>query len=178
MNSTALMVLGGWGEDGPLDSVQILDMETGSWSQGPSLPKPRYGHTCLLTEVAGSMGVMVAGGALTGNEVIFLDMGTMKWRDLPRLNYKIGTTFIYFIACIRFPIFSDGHKLMLVEGVPTIFSWENIEQFDGKWIFPLDIFVPFDYAGKSWTLQKFRLSQSRSAFTMTSVPGHLVRGCL
>ena len=26
----------------------------------------------------------------------------------------------------------DGHKLILVEGIPTIFSWENIEQFDGK----------------------------------------------
>ena len=27
---------------------------------------------------------------------------------------------------------SDGHKLILVEGIPTIFSWENIEQFDGE----------------------------------------------
>ena len=26
----------------------------------------------------------------------------------------------------------DGHKLILVEGIPTLFSWENIEQFDGK----------------------------------------------
>ena len=84
------MVLGGWGEEGPLDSVQILDLETGSWTNGPSLPKARYGHTCLLTEVAGSTGVMVAGGALTGNEVTFLDLGTMVWKELPALNYKIG----------------------------------------------------------------------------------------
>ena len=27
---------------------------------------------------------------------------------------------------------ADGHKLILVEGIPTIFSWENIEQFDGN----------------------------------------------
>ena len=27
--------------------------------------------------------------------------------------------------------FADGHKLILVEGIPTLFSWENIEQFDG-----------------------------------------------
>jgi len=144
VNESSLMVLGGWGKEGPLDSVQILDMDTGTWRQGPSLPKPRYGHTCLLTEVAGSQGVMVAGGALTGNEVSFLDLGTMSWKKLPSLNYKI-----------------DGHKLILVEGIPTIFSWENIEQFDGK----------------LWKLQQFRLSQSRSAFTVTSVPGHLVRGC-
>jgi len=145
VNESSLMVLGGWGKEGPLDSVQILDLNTGTWSEGPSLPKARYGHTCLMTEVAGSTGVMVAGGALTGNEVIFLDLATSQWRDLPSLNYKI-----------------DGHKLILVEGIPTIFSWENIEQFDGK----------------SWVLQKFRLSQSRSAFTVTTVPGHLVRGCL
>ena len=84
------MVLGGWGTEGPLDSVQILDLDTGVWSDGPPLPKPRYGHTCLMTEVAGTTGVMVAGGALTGNEVIFLDITTMQWRDLPSLNYKIG----------------------------------------------------------------------------------------
>ena len=84
------MVLGGWGEDGSLDSVEMLDMETGAWRQGPPLPKARYGHTCLLTEVAGTRGVMVAGGALTGNEVVFLDLETMEWRDLPSLNYKIG----------------------------------------------------------------------------------------
>ena len=90
VNQSTLMVLGGWGKEGPLDSVQILDMDTGAWSDGPSLPKPRYGHTCLLTEVAGSRGVMVAGGALTGNEVNFLDLGTMEWKELPSLNYKIG----------------------------------------------------------------------------------------
>ena len=84
------MVLGGWGNEGPLDSVQILDMDTGAWSDGPSLPKARYGHTCLLTEVAGSRGVMVAGGALTGNSVNFLDLGTMEWKEPPPLNYKIG----------------------------------------------------------------------------------------
>ena len=70
-----------------------------------------------MTEVAGTLGVMVAGGALTGNEVSFLDLQNLTWRDLPPLNYKI-----------------DGHKLILIEGIPTIFSWENIEQFDGKLI--------------------------------------------
>jgi len=145
INDTALMVLGGWGEDDtPLDSVKILDIQSGMWEDGPSLPSPRYGHTCLLTEVAGTQGIMVAGGALSGKQVDFLDLENQEWRTLPELNYNI-----------------DGHKLMLVEGVPTMFSWENIEMFDGQ----------------SWILQPFRLSESRSAFTVTSVPGHLVTGC-
>ena len=26
---------------------------------------------------------------------------------------------------------SDGHKMVLVEGIPTVFSWDSIQQFDG-----------------------------------------------
>jgi len=144
INSSSLMVLGGWGESGPLTSVKILNTETGEWTNGVDLLRPRYGHTCLMTELGGRHGVMVAGGALTGKIVEFLDLNTGIWEELAPTNYKI-----------------DGHKLILVEGIPTLFSWENVEQFDGK----------------SWSLQPFRLPQSRSAFTVTSIPGHLVRGC-
>lgn len=145
LNSSSLMVLGGWGSSGqPLASVEVLNLDTGTWRPGPQLTRPRYGHTCLLTEMGGRQGVMVAGGALTGKIVEFLDLKTGNWEELASTNYKI-----------------DGHKLILVEGIPTIFSWENIEQFNGK----------------SWELQPFRLPQSRSAFAVTSVPGHLVRGC-
>ena len=42
-----------------------------------------------------------------------------------------------------------------------MFSWEHIEQFDGK----------------KWVDAPFRLNESRSAFAVTTVPGHLVRGC-
>lgn len=144
VNDTALMVLGGWGEAGALGSVQVLDLVTGRWEAGPALPSPRYGHTCLTTEVAGVRGVIVAGGALAGSQVDFLELGTGEWRQLPPLNYQV-----------------DGHKLVLVEGVPTMFSWENIEMFDGK----------------AWVLQPLRLSSSRSAFAVASVPGHLLPHC-
>ena len=67
LNSSSLMVLGGWSSSGqPLASAEILDLDTGSWRPGPQLTRPRYGHTCLLTEMGGRQGVMVAGGALTG----------------------------------------------------------------------------------------------------------------
>ena len=87
---------------------------------------------------------------------------------------------------------TDGHKMVLIEGryskivivtsllftfyplfflltiffsflkgIPTVFSWEHIEQFDGK----------------KWVDAPFRLNESRSAFAVTTVPGHLVRGC-
>ena len=67
LNSSSLMVLGGWGAAGqPLASTEILDLDSGTWRPGPALTRPRYGHTCLLTELGGRPGLMVAGGALTG----------------------------------------------------------------------------------------------------------------
>ena len=51
--------------------------------------------------------------------------------------------------------------MVLVEGIPTVFSWERIEQFDGK----------------QWRETDYRLAHSRSAFTITTVPGHLVPKC-
>ena len=79
LNSSSFMVLGGWGSSGlPLASVEILNLDTGSWRPGPELPRPRYGQTCLLTEIAGRQGVMVVGGALSGEclglAVIMLQM--------------------------------------------------------------------------------------------------------
>jgi hypothetical protein len=29
-------------------------------------------------------------------------------------------------------LIADGHKMVLVEGIPTVFSWDSIQQFDGK----------------------------------------------
>ena len=132
LSPRAVMVLGGWGSEGPLSQVSLLDLETGQWQAGPSLTTPRYGHTCLVTELAGRRGVLVAGGALTGNKVEFLDLQTNSWEDIAPTNYRIGrnnwqSQDRQSLICVP-----DGHKLILVEGIPTIFSWENIEQFDGN----------------------------------------------
>ena len=36
---------------------------------------------------------------------------------------------------------TDGHKLILVEGIPTMFSWENIEMFDGQFCRRLSSYI-------------------------------------
>ena len=51
--------------------------------------------------------------------------------------------------------------MVLVEGIPTVFAWERVEQFDGK----------------EWLSTELRLAKSRSAFTVATVPGHLVPRC-
>ena len=67
-----------------------------------------------------------------------------RWKDIPKLIYR-----------------TDGHKMVLVEGIPMVFGWEHLEQYDGD----------------EWKVINFRLTHSRSAFTVTPVPGHLIPDC-
>ena len=52
----------------------MLNTATGKWSQLSDLPSPRYGHSCLLMQLKGREGILVSGGALTGEDVQFLDL--------------------------------------------------------------------------------------------------------
>ena len=143
MNSTAILIIGGYNKAGALSSVELLDTKSGTWEKLTDLPQPRYGHSCLLMELAGQEGILVSGGALTGSDVDFYDLKERNWKSMPSLQYR-----------------TDGHKMVLVEGIPTVFSWQHIEQFDGQ----------------KWINAEIALSQSRSAFAVTTVPGHLVQG--
>lgn len=144
VNQTAILIIGGYSDSGALASMELLDVESGKWEKLTDLPQPRYGHACLFMELAGREGILVSGGALTGSDVDFYDLKDDSWQSMPPLMYR-----------------TDGHKMVMIEGIPTLFSWEHIEQFDGK----------------QWINADIKLSESRSAFAVTTVPGHLVRGC-
>ena len=70
---------------------------------------------------------------IAGKIVEFLDLKTGNWEELAPTNYKIGLWINgHVISKFKLLNFTDGHKLILVEGIPTILSWENIEQFNGS----------------------------------------------
>ena len=54
-----MLIIGGYSKNGPLSSVELLDIKSGRWEKLPDLPQPRYGHACLLMELAGKEGVLV-----------------------------------------------------------------------------------------------------------------------
>ena len=54
-----MLIIGGYSQNGPLSSVELLDIKSGRWEKLPNLPQPRYGHACLLMELAGKEGVLV-----------------------------------------------------------------------------------------------------------------------
>lgn len=74
INRTALVVVGGYTENGATDSVEVLDLQSRRSESGTPLPRARYGHSCLLMEWQGRDGVLVSGGALTGRDVVFYDI--------------------------------------------------------------------------------------------------------
>ncbi len=79
VNSSAIVIIGGYSKgEGALASVELLDIESGRWETMADLPKARFGHACLYMELAGAEGILVSGGALTGDRVDFLDLKTKK----------------------------------------------------------------------------------------------------
>ena len=60
----------------------------------------RYGHTCLMMELAGAEGILVSGGALTGKHVDFYDLNTKRY-----------VTVIF--TCICFIFIKSNHALYL-----------------------------------------------------------------
>ena len=66
MNSTAILIIGGYNKAGALSSVELLDTKSGTWEKLTDLPQPRYGHSCLLMELAGKEGILVSGGEKMG----------------------------------------------------------------------------------------------------------------
>ena len=78
VNESAILIIGGYNQNGPLASVELLDIKSGRWEKLDDLPQPRYGHACLLMELAGQEGILVSGGALTGSDVDFYDLQLKK----------------------------------------------------------------------------------------------------
>ena len=67
LNNTTLMVIGGYKFPISLSATYFFDLDTNTWSSGPSLMDERSYHTCnLITDCEGSQHVVVVGGTGTG----------------------------------------------------------------------------------------------------------------
>src|SRR5260370_39168222 len=68
-----VLVTGGAGQQGLLDSTEFYDPRTNSFSQGPRLKVPRAGHTSTVLEDGR---VLIAGGAADGSAAEVFDPAT------------------------------------------------------------------------------------------------------
>ena len=65
-----MVVMGGWGDGGRLNDVQVFDGGTQTWHRGPSLPKP----CCLMSAVVHGDLVFVMGGVRMARAVWCADI--------------------------------------------------------------------------------------------------------
>ena len=76
------------------DRVLMWDETIGSWTDGPRMNHPRFYHGCIIMEIAGQKGLVVAGGIGLGSYgdsveflPIFRDELAHAWTALPKLSF-------------------------------------------------------------------------------------------
>ena len=93
LDNTTLMVIGGYKFPRSYSDTYFFDLDSNSWSSGPSLTEERSYHTCnLITDCEGSQHVVVVGGTGTGfgtykKSVEIYDVDTGTW-NTGKSNHK------------------------------------------------------------------------------------------
>ena len=90
------------------------------------IPIIRYGHTCLLTEVAGTRGIMVAGGALAGKQVLVIIMMTMMMMTMVMMTMTM--VMIMMMTVVVGGALADKQVLMIMDQGPDL-SLFKISEF-------------------------------------------------
>merc|ERR1711860_357131 len=87
INSTRIIVTGGWNGDGILSSTWMLDLTDSSWERLQDMPGPRRGHGCTTTP----SGELIIAGGYDGSDYISsvysYNLMSNTWKqssDLPR----------------------------------------------------------------------------------------------
>jgi N-acetylneuraminic acid mutarotase len=74
-----------WLDSEIVDSVKIYDPATDTWSDGPALPTPLFGHSAVAFENK----ILVCGGGEVVDEYlkscVVLDLETGEWEDGPEM---------------------------------------------------------------------------------------------
>jgi len=113
-------------ENSDINNTDILDTTTGTWSAGDDLPRSRSAAGCVVYELNGEMGILLAGGCDESchehlDDTLFFPFSTQKWEVLDaKLNVpRMGT------------------RLVTIDGKPTMIGGyntdllESVEEFDG-----------------------------------------------
>jgi hypothetical protein len=145
LDSVELIMIGGFnGRYGPLSLVEKYNVESGSVTAWPDLPMPLSGHACAIHLTEGSL--YVSGGSKNFlAEVAQLDLVTLTWSFLPRLN--VGRTY---------------HTMGVLNGALAVFGGLS-ELNDKRGEATLEIFN-----GTEW--QTRELGRARYGHTMVLVP--------
>jgi len=85
LSNGKVLVVGGYGVDGPLKNAELFDPATGTWSKAGNLNNARVGHTATLLA---NGKVLVTGGVDSGKTSELYDPATQTWSDTGGLNVQ------------------------------------------------------------------------------------------
>ena len=112
-----------------LDAFDILDTKTGVWTEGPRLPKSREAASCIITELKGTKGILVAGGCDNDcldhlDDTLFYNFSTGEW-STHAATLNIARNLANMVDIDGYPTVIGGYDNSLLS---------SIEYFDGyKW---------------------------------------------
>jgi hypothetical protein len=99
-NSPAVVVSGGYSSSGPLNSTEILYLDSGVWTSGPDLPKPIWDGVMLEHPAGGVVilgGNSVVGASAGQTSIYYLIMGS-GWVKLPQeLKYPRSRQAAFYV---------------------------------------------------------------------------------
>jgi len=152
----SMMVIGGKNDKDcsfGSDKVLVQTDRDGSWADGPRMKHSRFHHGCVIMEIFGQKGVVVAGGLGTGSfgdSVEFLplqtDMMAAEWAALPKLGFPHpnlpilgqlgGRLFVHGGGGFPYPGGEDKTEVLMDRG------WRSISGLGITRSFGLGISVP------------------------------------
>jgi predicted ATP-grasp superfamily ATP-dependent carboligase len=110
-----VMVAGGWDGSDSLDSMELFDINTETWSSGPKMTTARYDFGMVLIPTARTNGkVMIAGGSDGGSildSMELFDINTETWSSGPKMN-----TARYDFGMVLIPTAGTDGKVMIAGG--------------------------------------------------------------
>ena len=117
LNSTTIMVTGGWKDNiGRLDSSLIVHLETGTWTSVAKMPAEINQHTCVLTAEGE---VLIAGGAGGSRSVYVYNVADNLWRQEQDLPSQIETLFSVSLLWNNKPLLLEHNSDLIWQRTDT-----------------------------------------------------------
>lgn len=130
LNSTAIIITGGYSQDGQLSATWLLDLTDYSWTRLRDMPGPRYTHGCMVTA---EKEVLIAGGQDSDHPLSTVYIYSIEnniWRqavDLPDgwkpTHYRFPVLFLWNDRPILLEQLSN--RLWILQGKEE--GWKQME---------------------------------------------------
>jgi len=168
LSNGKVLVVGGYGVDGPLKNAELFDPATGTWRSAGNLNNARVGHTATLLA---NGKVLVTGGVDSYKTSELYDPATQTWSDTGGLNVQRDWPTATLLANGK--VLVAGGGVAFVAPLPPYLETHSELPSSPAMIFrsysPTNTAELYDPATGAWTLTG-NLFEARYLHTATLLP--------